>query len=95
MHTYIILTRFSPATFEDQKKWRKIAVQVSKQIKKDCPGLKWKGSYATFGRYDLVDVVESDDPNEVSKASMIIRSLGHATTETLMGMPWKQFLKTL
>jgi len=95
MNTYIILTRFSPATFEDQKKWLKIAVQVSRQIKKDCPGLRWKGSYATLGRFDLVDVVEAEDPEEVAKAAMIIRSYGHATTETLMGTPWKKFLKTL
>lgn len=95
MYTFIILTRFSPATFEDQKKLRNIAIQVSKQIKKDCPGIKWKGSYATFGRFDMVDVVEADDPEEVAKAAMIIRSFGHATTETLMGMPWNRFLKTL
>jgi uncharacterized protein with GYD domain len=95
MYTFIILTRFSPATFEDQKKLRNIAIQVSKRIKKDCPGVTWKGSYATLGRFDMVDVVESDDPEEVAKVAMIIRCFGHATTETLMGMPWNRFLKTL
>ena len=34
-------------------------------------------------------------PEEVEKAAMIIRSYGHASTETLVATPWKEFLSSL
>ena len=38
-------------------------------------------SFATIGRFDVVDVVEAEDPTQVEKAAMIIRAYGHSTTE--------------
>jgi uncharacterized protein with GYD domain len=95
MATYIILSRFSPEAFEDPKDFLKLAEQVSSRIKKDCPGIRWKGSYATLGRFDVVDIVEAENPKEIEKAAMIIRGFGHSTTETLVGTPWKDFLAGL
>jgi uncharacterized protein with GYD domain len=48
-----------------------------------------------MGRFDVVDIVESDDPKQVEKAAMIIRAYGHSTTETLGATPWKEFLEML
>jgi uncharacterized protein with GYD domain len=95
MATYIILSRFSPEAFRDPKDFKKIAEQVSPKIKSECPGIKWKDSYATLGRFDVVDVVETDSPKQIEKAAMIIRGYGHSTTETLQGTPWKEFLAAL
>ena len=95
MATYIILSRFSPEAFEDPKDFRKLAEQVSSRIKKDCPGIRWKDSYATLGRFDVLDIVEAEDPKQIEKAAMIIRGFGHSTTETLVGTPWKDFLAGL
>jgi uncharacterized protein with GYD domain len=55
----------------------------------------WKESYATLGRFDVVDIVEAAKPEEVEKAAMIIRSYGHSSTETLLATPWKDFVATL
>ncbi len=95
MTTYIILSRFSPEAFDNPKHFLVLAEQVSKKIKQECPNIKWKDSYATLGRYDVVDVVEASDPKDVEKAAMIIRAYGHSTTETLIGTPWKDFLAGL
>jgi len=92
MNTYIILSRFSPEAFDNPKHFLKLAEQVSKKIKQECPNIKWKESYATLGRFDVIDVVEASDPKEIEKATMIIRAYGHSTTETLIGTPWKEFL---
>jgi len=92
MNTYIILSRFSPQAFDDPRHFLEMAEQVSKKIKTDCPNVRWKDSYATLGRFDVVDVVEADDPQDIEKVAMIIRAYGHSTTETLMGTPWKDFL---
>ncbi len=95
MATYIILSRFSPEAFEDPKDFLKLAERVSSKIKKDCPGIRWKVSYATLGRFDVLDIVEAEDPKQLEKAAMIIRGFGHSTTETLVGTPWKDFLAGL
>lgn len=95
MATYIILSKVSPQAFRDPSEFKKLAEAVSSKIKIDCPGVVWKASYATTGRFDVIDIVESDDLNQVEKAAMIIRAYGHSTTETLVATPWKEFLKML
>lgn len=95
MATYIILSRISPEAFKDLKEFKQIAARVSEKIKHDCPGVVWKDSYMTMGRFDVVDIVEAKDPASVEKAAMIIRGLGHSTTETLPATPWKKYLETL
>ena len=95
MATYVILSRFSPEAFDDPKDFTKLAEKVSSKIKSECPGVQWKQSYATLGRFDVVDVVESDDIRQVERAAMIIRASGHSTTETLVATPWTEFLARL
>ncbi len=95
MAVYIILSRFSPEAFREPKDFKKLASEVSARIKKDCPGVKWKASYATLGRFDVVDIVESEDPKQVEKAAMIIHAYGHSTTETMLATPWDEFLEML
>ncbi len=95
MATYVILSRFSPEAFRDPREFKKLAAEVSSKIKSECPGIRWRDSYATLGRFDVVDVVEAQDPEQVNKAAMIIRAYGHSTTETLLATPWKNFLAML
>ena len=95
MTTYVILCRFSPEAFSDIKEFKQLAENVAEKIKSDCPGVIWKDSFALMGHYDVVDIVESDDPEQVEKAAMIIRAYGHSTTETLVATPWKEFLSML
>lgn len=95
MATYIILSRISPEAFRDPRDFKELAAAVSSKIKSECPGVMWKESFATMGRFDVVDIVESDDLKQLEKAAMIIRGYGHATTETLVATPWKEFLQML
>ncbi len=95
MATYVILSRFSPEAFQEPKEFNDRAAVVAARIKVDCPGVTWKASYATLGRFDVVDIVEAEDAKDVEKAAMIIRAQGHSITETLLATPWKEFLATL
>ena len=95
MATYVILSRFSPEAFREPHEFKKLAEAVSAKIKSECSGIRWKDSYATLGRFDVVDVVEAKDPKQIEKAAMIIRAYGHSTTEALTATPWKEFLGTL
>ena len=95
MAMYVILSRFSTEAFRDPKEFRKLAEDVSSKIKSQCPGVRWKDSFATLGRFDVVDLVEADDPKQMEKAAMLIRAFGHSTTETLVATSWKEFLASL
>ncbi len=95
MTTYIILSRVSPDALSDPKNFKNLAENVSKKIKVECPAVVWKESFSTMGRFDTVDIVESDDSYQVEKAAMIIRGYGHSVTETMMATPWKEFLARL
>jgi uncharacterized protein with GYD domain len=92
MATYIILSQISPQAFSDPFEFKKIAERVASKIKLECPGVEWKQSYSTMGRYDVIDIVESDDPEQITKAAMIIRAYGHSKTETMRAFPWQEFL---
>lgn len=92
MATYIILSKISPQAFSDPFEFKKIAERVALKIKSECPDIVWKQSYSTMGRYDVIDIVESDDSEQIAKAAMIIRAYGHSTTETMRAFPWQEFI---
>ena len=95
MATFVILSRVSPEAFSDSESFRQLARAVSATIKAECPGVTWKDSYATLGRFDVVDIVEAEDPKQVAKAAVIIRSVGHSVTETMPATPWHEFVDSL
>ena len=95
MATYIILSRFASDDFKDPKTFKQLAADVSGRIKRECPAVTWRASYVTLGRFDAVDIVESSNAHEVTRAALIIRGHGHAYTETLLADEWKDFIGRL
>lgn len=91
MSTYVILSRLSPGAANEPSQFRRLAEKVAERIKAECPNVEWKDSYALMGRYDVLDVVEADEPTEVEKAAMILRAEAGETTETMPATPWKEF----
>ena len=68
MPTFVILSRISPEAFDDPKDFKDLAKDVSEKIKRQCPGVIWKDSFATLGRFDVVDIVETADPKGAERA---------------------------
>jgi uncharacterized protein with GYD domain len=95
MATYVILSKLAADAMKDPSEFRKLADAVSQKIKAECPRVHWKDSYALMGRFDVVDIVEADNPADVEKAALLIRCYGHAATETLHATPWKEFITKL
>jgi uncharacterized protein with GYD domain len=95
MATYVILSKLLPEALKAPADLKKIAETVSAKIKSECPNVHWKESYAVMGRFDVVDIVEADDPADVEKAAMMVRSYGHAITETMHATHWKKFVASL
>lgn len=95
MATYIILSKLSSGAFDSPEGLKRLATEVRAKLEAECPDAKWVHSYGCMGSYDVVDIVESDDPSQIEKAVMIIRALGRSTTETLLATPWDDFLEAL
>ena len=91
MPTYVLLTRVSPEAMSAPAKLEQLEVQVKKRITRHCPGVQWIANYAVMGPYDYLDIFEAPDNVTASKVSTIVRSFGHATTETWGAIPWSQF----
>jgi len=95
MERYVILSKVSPDALSKPGDFKDFARKVKKKIKEECPDVHWKESYAVNGAYDVVDIVESDDPSQVTRAAMIIRSYGHSQTQTMSATPWEAFLENI
>jgi uncharacterized protein with GYD domain len=92
MATFVMLTRVSPEAVRNFSDYQLLERQVADKLKEQVPEAKWLGSYAVLGPYDYLDIFEA--PNEVAatKVALIVRSFGHATTETWVVTPWDRFV---
>lgn len=92
MSTFVLLTKLSPEAVKDPVNIEELGKKVSDRIRSQCPGVKWIGSYSILGPYDYLDIFEAPDDKAASKVALIVRSFGHATTETWIATPWEKFL---
>ncbi len=93
METYIMLTRLSPEAVAEPKFIEKVEKKVVERIRKACPEVKWIGSYSVLGPYDYVDIFEAPNGEIATKVALLVRSLGHATTETWVATKWDRFVQ--
>jgi uncharacterized protein with GYD domain len=91
MATFVMLTRLAPDAVKSPGDLRGLERAVSERVRKDCPQVKWLANYAILGPYDYLDVFEAPDEATAARVVMIVRSFGHATTETWTAMPWDRF----
>jgi uncharacterized protein with GYD domain len=92
MPSYILLTKLSPETVHAPRNLKKLESDVSQRVRKECPQVRWVANYAILGPYDYLDIFEAPDETEAAKVVMIIRSFGHATTETWTAISWERFV---
>ncbi len=95
MQTCIVLTRFAPGAFKAPAAFKKTSTDLTGKVQQECPGVHWKASYATLGRYDVVDIVVSGDPGDVHRAAILINTEAQASTETMLATPWREYLARL
>jgi uncharacterized protein with GYD domain len=91
MATYIMLTRLSPETLKTPESVIELNKRVEQRVRRECPGVKWLSNYAVLGPADYVDIFEAPDSEVATKVSLLVRSFGHATTETWIATPWERF----
>jgi len=91
MSTYVMLTKLSPEAVAKPQSLTELNDQVEARIKKECPDVKWIANYAVLGACDYLDIFEAPDVDAATKVALIVRSFGHATTETWIATKWDRF----
>lgn len=92
MPTYAMLTRLSPEALARPESVVELNRQVADRIKQECPGVTWLANYAVLGPCDYLDIFEAPDIDSATKVALLVRSFGHASTETWMVTPWERFV---
>jgi uncharacterized protein with GYD domain len=92
MAMYVMLTKLSPEALTAPGAVEELNKKVEDRIRTECPGVKWVANYAVLGRCDYLDLFEAPDTDVATKVSLLVRTLGHATTETWLATPWDRFL---
>ncbi len=93
MTTFILLTRLSPEALAQTGSVEDLNHQISDRVRRECPGVRWIANYAILGPYDYLDIFEAPDSDTATKVAILVRSLGHATTEIWVATPWERFVK--
>lgn len=95
MTTYIMLTRLSHEALKSPSSLQTLEQDVKKRIAAECPDLRWLANYAVLGPYDYLDIFEAPDNDVATKAATVIRTFGHAETETWCATEWSRFKELL
>jgi len=91
MATYVMLTKLSPEALRRPGAVSELNKRVEDRIKKECPGVKWLANYAVLGPCDYLDIFDAPDSETATKVALLVRSFGHATTETWVATQWDRF----
>ncbi len=91
MALYALLTRLSPEAVTRPGAVRELGERVSAALAEQVPEARWLASYAVLGPCDYLDIFEAPNEEVAARVSLVIRSLGHATTETWVLTPWERF----
>ncbi|MCK4549543.1 MAG: GYD domain-containing protein [Candidatus Krumholzibacteria bacterium] len=93
MQTYILLTKLSPEVSKQVKDRAKLGRAWLDQVKEKCPEVSFISHYALLGAYDFIDIYEAPDEDTAAKVSMISLLNGAFSSESLIAIPYKRFLK--
>jgi uncharacterized protein with GYD domain len=91
MATYIMLTRLSPDALKSLGSIEDLERRVAERVRRECPEVTWKASYAVLGPCDYIDIFEAPDNEVATKVATLIRTFGHATTEVWPATEWARF----
>jgi uncharacterized protein with GYD domain len=92
MQTFILLTKLSPEASKQVKDRAKLGRAWLDQVKQKCPEVNFISHYALLGEYDFLDIYEAPNEETAAKVSLISLSNGAFQAESLIAIPYKQFL---
>lgn len=95
MTTFIMLTRLAHEDLDSPQHLEDMERQMMDRIRRDCPEVKWRESFAVLGPYDYFDVFDAPDVASATKVSTLLRTYGKADVEVWPATEWRQFKEML
>lgn len=92
MKTFILMTKLSPEESKKMKERATIGRSWLERVKEKCPEVKFIAHYAVLGPFDFLDIYEAPDEESAAKVSLISRDYGAFEAQSLMAIPYRQFL---
>ena len=81
MPDFLLFTRLSAENIQSAEETEKREQRTLEAIRKNCPGVEWKQSYALMGPYDFLDIFTADDMEMALKVSALVRRSGYSHSE--------------
>ena len=91
MSLYILATRIAPSSLHTPGTLEYLEGEVMNRIREECPEIRWLQNFAVCGPYDYIDVLDAPTLESAIRASVLIRTYGHAHTEVWPALGWKEF----
>lgn len=88
MSHYVILFKFTEQGIKNVKDTIKRAEALKSAVEK--AGGKFIAEYYTFGRYDIVTIVEVPSDEKMMSIMLATGSLGNVSSETLKAIPMQE-----
>jgi uncharacterized protein with GYD domain len=95
MPTFVMLTRVEPGQLTEGRSLEHLEERVMEHIRRECPEVEWRHSWALLGPSDYLDVFEAPDLETAAKVSTLVRIHGQATTELWGAIEWHRFRELL
>ncbi len=81
MARYVLLTRLNPDAVARPESFNEVSRLLARKIKEECPEVTWITHYLILGPYDYLDIFEAPDNESAAKVAVLVRTVGHGTTE--------------
>ncbi len=95
MATFVMLTRLAPEAVKSPADLKRLEKAVEQRVRRECPEVRWMANFAILGPCDYLDIFEAPDEAVAAKVAMLVRSYGHAQTETWGALPWERYKKLI
>jgi uncharacterized protein with GYD domain len=95
MSTYVMLTRLAPGAARTAAELKRLSRAVDQRVRRECPEVVWNANFAILGPHDYLDIFDAPDEAVAARVAMIVRSSGHATTETWSALTWERYKKLI
>lgn len=91
MPDFVMLTKLTHGALTTPSSLENLEREVMERIHAECPEVEWIKSLAVLGPYDYLDIFQAPDNDTAVKVATIIRTFGHAQTETWPATDWDRF----